>query len=287
MRLEEHMSYIKELDHNPYIQIPNSLAKEITRACRDHDSESYSHYGYSFLVLNGFLYKYTNYINISNKEYINMGDMKEILKYNPKNQKLDIVTRRNTGILEQEGHVTTTTDIPISYEHIDCEDKFYNDRKILHSTDVGEDFRSYIYTEILRTPNYYSYIPTFMTDSRRSKGSLNNYENTFRLNYSEFEYFIFNDDFNLREFFVYCYIKSSKDERGMSEISYEKFKRQTGISKSTVVKITKRLENEGIIDIISSGNKSYKKRNPNKYRIRDEFIINLSKDKKCAQNIAI
>ena len=80
MRLEEHMSYIKELDHNPYIQIPNSLVKEITRDCRNHGSESYSHYGYSFLVLNGFLYKYTNYINISNKEYINMGDMKEILK---------------------------------------------------------------------------------------------------------------------------------------------------------------------------------------------------------------
>src|SRR5699024_11392187 len=126
------------------------LTKEMNSTCRDHDSESYSHYEYSIIVLDVFLYKYTNYININIKEYINMGDMKEILKYNPKNQKLDIVTRRNTGILEQEGYVTTTTDIPISYENIDCEDKFYNDRKILHSTNVGEDYRSHIYTEILR-----------------------------------------------------------------------------------------------------------------------------------------
>lgn len=275
MRTEKHMSHIRTLDERPYIQIPKKLAKEVTRDCKYHKSQSYSHYAYSFLVLNGFLYKYANYINMSTKEYINAKDIKEILKYNPRNQKLDIVSKRDTGILEQEGHVLTTTDIPIMYKHRESDDKVYDDREIIHLNDVDDELSKYIYSYVLRTPNYFVSIPTFMIDSKKEKGTLNNYENTFRLNYSEFEYFIFNDEFNLREFFIYCYIKSSSNKYGLAEISYDKFKRQTGISQSTITKIICHLQEKEIVEVVSSGNKSYKNRISNKYRIKGEFLDSL------------
>lgn len=265
------MNRIKEMEKEPYVQIPSKLISEVTRAVRVNDSESYAHYAFSFLVLNSFLYKYANYINISNKTYINMSDMKEILKYNAKNQKLDIVTRKDTGILEQEGFVETTTDIPISYELTDDIDSVYKDRKIIRTSDVDDSLRNYLYSDILRTPNYCTYIPTFMMDSEKGKGALNDYKGTFRLNYSEFEYFMFNDDFTLRDFFIYCYIKSSTKKNRVAKVTYDTYKRQTGMSKSTVRKIVNKLEDEKVINISSSGNSSYRSKNPNAYSIRKDF----------------
>lgn len=265
------MNRIKDAEKHPYIQIPSKLISEVTRAVRVNGSESYAHYAFSFLVLNGFLYKYANYVDISNKTYINMADMKEILKYNAKNQKLDIVSRKDTGILEQEGFVETTTDIPIAYETVDNIDDIYKDRVILSTSDVEESLRSYLYSNVLRTPNYCVYVPTFMMDSRKEKGTLNDYRRTFKLNYSEFEFFMFNENFTLRDFFIYCYIKSSTKKNRIAKITYDTYKRQTGVSKSTVRKIVSKLEDEKIIRISSSGNSSYRSKNPNTYSIRDDF----------------
>lgn len=265
------MNRIKDAEKHPYVQIPSKLISEVTRAVRVNGSESYSHYAFSFLVLNAFLYKYANYIDISNKTYINMTDMKEILKYNAKNQKLDIVSRKDTGILEKEGFVETTTDIPIAYDIVDSTDGIYKDRIILRTSDVEDSLRNYIYSEILRTPNYCAYVPTFMLDSKKEKGTLNDYSGTFKLNYSEFEYFMFNDTFTLRDFFIYCYIKSSTKKNRVAKVTYDTYKRQTGISKATVRKIVSKLEDEKIISISSSGNSSYRSKNPNIYSIRKDF----------------
>lgn len=271
MKKKEHMDKIKYMESNPYIQIPSNLISEVTRAVRINNAESYAHYAFSFLILNAFLYKYANYINISDKTYINISDMKEILKYNAKNKKIDIISKRGNGILEQEGFIESSTDIPISYVFIDNPDSIYKKRVVLDISDVDDDLRNYIYSDILRTPNYFSYTPTFMMDTKKKEGTLNNYSKTFRLDYSEFVYFIFNDNFTLRDFYVYCYIKSSLKKDGIANITYDTYKRQTGLSKNTIKNIINKLEKEGIVDVSSSGNYSYKIKNPNKYKIKNDF----------------
>lgn len=269
MDIKTHMNEIKNMEETPYIQIPTKIVTEVTRAMRLNNYESYSHYAFSFLVLNAFLYKYTNYININQKTYLNVSDIKKILKYNPNNQKLDAISKRDTGILEMEGFVETTTDIPIASKNIDIQEEVYKKKIILRMSDVGEEFSNYIYKEVLRTPNYFSHIPSFMTDSKKKEGTLNNYENTFKLTYTEFEYFIFNDDFTLRDFFLYCHIKSSTKKNKTAIISYDTFKRQTGISKATVIKTTKKLEELEILKIFSNKNKTYTRKSPNTYILRN------------------
>lgn len=271
MKKKEHMDKIKYMESNPYIQIPSKLISEVTRAVRINNAESYAHYAFSFLILNAFLYKYANYINISDKTYINISDMKEILKYNANNQKIDIISKKEDGILEQEGFLESTTNIPISYTTVDSLDSIYKKRVVLDVSDIDENLSDYIYSDILRTPNYFSYTPTFMIDTKKREGTLNNYSNTFRLDYNEFAYFIFNDNFTLRDFYIYCYIKSSLKKDGVANITYDTYKRQTGLSKNTIKNIINKLEKEGIVDVSSSGNYSYKIKNPNKYKIKNDF----------------
>lgn len=279
MDVQNYMDRLEEQYQNPYIQIPNKLITNINYSMRSNDYESYSHYAFCHLLINGFLYKYSHYLDLENGEYLNTGNIKELLKYNPRSQKIDKVSKRN-GILEIEGFCETTTDIPVAVYREDRKGTRVKERFIVPLSQSGEDLKEIIYKDLLRTPNFYVCIPEFMIDYNKKKGTLNNYSDTFTITLKEVQHFLYSDDFNLREFYLYCYIKSYENKDATSTFSYDTIKRQTGISRETATKIFKKFESKGIVDIQSNGNSGRLKKNSNTYKIKSSFKKEMSYPKK-------
>lgn len=281
MNLEQYMNKLEEYG-NPQIQVPNSLADDITKIMRKHGKESYSHYAYSFLIINAFLYKYTHYISLEHNMHISIGDIKEILKYSRENKKLNKVVKSNGGILVEEGLSHPTTDFPMFIQWGE-EVGGVRDRIVINYSDGIEIYRELIYGEngLLDTPNYTIHIPDFMIDSGDSESTITNYEDTFTLTYKEFKYFIFNDKFSLRDFFLYCFIRGKSSREDSPKLSFERIRLGTGMSPTTSTKTTRKLQNEGVMTVSNNGRMSGdKKMHVNSYSFKRSFIKKMGYGKR-------
>lgn len=271
MKNKEYISRINTNYHNPYIQIPRRLIIELTSILRKYESESYVDYALSFLVLNGFLYKYTHYIDIDNGDYITISNIKSILKYSPNNQRINKISKRDTGILEYESITESTRDIPLFISYKKTNTGGLDRREILRMSDVSDDIVDTIMYDIVSDRNYYSYIPEFMIDYPSKLGTLNDYRDTTRVTYKEFQRFIFNDDMTLKDFLVYLFIKSSLNKDGFANISYDRARRGTGISHKTFKSSAEKLQHLGIINIEQHKNITREKRSSKTYNISSKF----------------
>lgn len=279
-KIKKYMDKLEERYKNPYIQIPNDLIKNLTEDFEKHDNIGYVHYGFSFLIVNAFLYKYVHYVDFDDKEYFTMSDIKTALKYNPKNQQLNKTSKRNDGILEYESYIESTNDIPVFVNFIQTKRVGIKPREILKLSEVGEHMKLELYGSILKAPNFYANIPNFMVDYPSKKGTLNDYKNTFKLTYKEFSYFIFNDKMDLRDFLFYCYVKSTRNVDLESHLSYDRIKKGTGMSQNTIKKISEKLVSEGIITVRTNPNINRFNRPPKTYSITKKFTISTQYKKR-------
>ena len=273
MHCHDYMDRLQIKYKTPYIQIPNNLITEVNNAMKLEDYQAYSHYAYCFIIANAFLYKYAHYVDFEHDDYINITDIKELLKYNPKSQKINKVSKRDDGILEAHSLIESTTDIPISVEWEDSKSKFgWKERKIITLSESDEYVKKALYSSVLRTPRFYSYIPEFMMDYKKRDGALNDYSNTYRLSYKEFRYFLFSEEFTLRDFYFYLYIKSKKKKNGKSDFSYDTAQRQTGMSQATIKKVSEKLQSKNIITVKDNPNVARFRGSPKTYRIKKSYI---------------
>lgn len=271
LREREYINRINSNYENPYIQIPRKLITETTAILRKYECEGYTAYATSFLILNGFLYKYAHYIDIDKGDYITISDIKKLLKYSPNNQRINRVSKRHDGILEYESLTESTADIPLFISYSKSSPDELDKRNILRMSDVGDDIIDIIKHDILKDRNYYSYIPTFMIDYSKKPGTMNDYRNTTRINYRELQRFLFNSDTNLRDFLTYVFVKSSLNKDGFANISYDRAQRGTGMSHKTFKNSTEKLKKLGIINIEQHKNVSRNRRSSKIYSICGKF----------------
>lgn len=279
MDLKEYMNRIEIKYDEPYIQIPRKLIIELNAVLRKHESERYTDYAFSFLVLNGFLYKYAHYIDYENGDYLTLSDIKILLKYSPRNQNINKISKNHGGVLEHEALVEITRDIPIfiNYEEKDIHtptnttNSLLETRKILRMSEVSTDIEDDIANGILRTLTHEVYIPDFMIDYPKKLGTLNDYRETVKISYREFRRFVLSPEMNLKDFLVYCYIKSSSDKDGNSTISHDRAKRGIGMSHVTFKKTTEKLEKLNIINIKDGINTERFKKQAKTYNLCTKF----------------
>lgn len=272
MNHKEYMDRLSIYHKKVYIQIPNSLLRELTSEMSQQKLTAYTPYAFSFLVLSGFLYKYSHYIDLREGDYLNTGDMKCILKYNPNTQSINKITKPKEGFLENFSYIQTTTDIPIGVEY--AKEKSFNiqQRTIVRMSDIPEYSKNLIYSQILRTPFYLAYLPEYMMDFGKKKGTLNNYQNTFTLSYEEFSYFIFNEEFTLKDFLLYCYLKSKHHFNKETSVTYETIETHTGIKYLTAKKSMSQLAKHGVINIKKYPNKKPTIATSHSYEIKKSFL---------------
>lgn len=272
MDFKEYMDRIKKRYDEPYIQIPNKLISELNNALRNNKLQRYTDYGFSFLVVNGFLYKYTHYVDYEEGDYILLSDIKRMLKYNPKNQNINKISKAKDGVLDYESFVEVSRDIPLSIAY-----RKFNDEKLERRVPIRMSEMDWIVADevkynILKNRNHYVYIPEYMIDYPVKKGTLNNYENTVKITYKEFQYFIFSDDMSLKDFLVYCFIKSTTTSSGGAHISYDRAQRGMGLSRMTFLKVVGKLEESNIISIKKGKNINRFKKSPNILSIKPSFM---------------
>lgn len=272
MDYKEYMTRIKNNYNNPYIQIPNNLIPHLNRSLGKHNLQRYTDYGFSFLVVSGFLYKYTHYVDYDKKDYILLRDIKRMLKYNPNNQGINRVSKAGDGALHYESLVEVTRDIPLTIEYLNGNGGSLRKRTPLRMSEVDWIVSDEVKHNILKSSNHQVYIPEYMIDYSAKKGTLNNYKNTSRITFLEFEYFILSDKMTLKDFLVYCYIKTQSTKSGGTYISYDRAQRGMGISRATFIKVSKKLEYLNIIKIKKSKNSTRFKKTPNKFTITPSFV---------------
>ena len=276
-QMESYMNRIELRYGNAYVQIPNALIADLNQQLKEEKLQSYTHYAYAFTLLNSFLYKYTHYVDFEEGDYLNMSDMKKMLKYNPSNQKVNAISKREDGFLERYGFLESTTDIPVSvfWENSKTEDWRY--RRVVRLSGASGEAKRSLYSNILRTPKFCAYIPDFMIDYRFKSGTLNDYRNTFKITYAEFRYFVFDENKSLRDLLMYSYLKSRRDKNGASDVSYDTIRRQTGLSRATASLIISKFEEESIIDIKKNPNSSKLVGVSNTYLIKKSFLSKINK----------
>lgn len=272
MDVKEYMNRLKSRYDKPYIQIPRNLISELNLSLEKHGAERYTDYAFSFLIANAFLYKYTHYVDYEVGDYLLLSDIKRLLKYNPNNQNINKVSKKGSGVLDYESYVEITRDIPISVEYNVNNDNGFEIRKPVRLSEVDWIMSDEVNHNILRTSTHYVYIPEFMIDYPVKKGTLNDYTKTVKITYKEFEYFILNDKMTLKEFLVYCFIKSSIVKYGQASISQDRARRGIGVSHVTFNNIIDSLSDKGVIEIINAKNIDRFKKLPRKFTISPSFM---------------
>lgn len=272
MDYKEYMNRLKDRYETPYIQIPNKLISELNDSLRKHELQRYTDYGFSFLVVNGFLYKYSHYLDYEESDYLLLSDIKRILKYNPNNQNINKVSKKGSGVLDYESFVEVTDDIPVSIEYVKEKNEKLELRVPIRLSEMDWVVSDEIKYNVLKNRKHEVYIPEYMIDYPAKKGTLNNYDNTTKITYKEFEYFILSDDMNLKDFLVYCFIKSTATSSGEAHISYDRAQRGMGLSRMTFLKVVDKLEDMNIISVKKGGNVHRFKKSPNILSIKPSFM---------------
>ena len=272
MDIKEYMNRIEDRYDNPYIQIPKKLMRQLYVDMNTEGQTMYMPYAYSFLIANAFLYKYVHYVDFENSEYINISDIKTLLKYNPNSQKINKISKRHDGVLEKYDYVETTTDIPVAIYWEEAKKKGdLNKRKIIRVSEASPEIDSILKSSILKTTHLCTYIPEFMMDYNKKDGTMNDYSGTYRLTYKEFSYFMFDDRFTIRDFLLYCFLKSSGGKEETATFSYDSVRTNTGISHVTAKKSYEKLKENNVIGIKDNPKKNHIYNNPKTYFVSEEF----------------
>lgn len=272
MDIKKYMDRIEDRYKNPYVQIPKKLMRKLYVDMSNEGQTMYMAYAYSFLVANAFLYKYVHYVDFENNEYINISDIKSLLKYSPNSQKINKISKRGDGLLERYGYVETTTDIPVAIYWEEGADKNdFNKRKVMRLSEASSEIESILKSNILKTTHLCTYTPEFMMDYHKKEGTMNDYSGTYRLTYKEFSYFMFDDRFTIRDFLLYCYLKSSGGKEERATFSYDSVRTTTGISHVTAKKSYEKLQEHNVIGIKDNPKKNHIYNNPKTYYISKEF----------------
>ncbi|AGI11772.1 transcriptional regulator [Bacillus phage vB_BanS-Tsamsa] len=225
MYMIENFNNIQKLYSKPSVQIPNWIFRRLAESTKgkvQRTNVKQSSFAYAYVVTIAFLYKYTHFVDLDNGTYIQNKDIKQILGYDPSTKTIDKVIKKN-GILDEIGLTCTTKNYPVTFEYTTEEINGFPIREFTTINMLTVDDVNYSkYKEIVKNRNYTVKEPTFFFNNDGDVGTLYNYNNTHTITLEEFMEFVYNDDLNNVDFFLYGFFKSkclglNNDERGISQ----------------------------------------------------------------------
>ncbi|GKV64095.1 MULTISPECIES: hypothetical protein [unclassified Sporosarcina] len=228
------------------------ISNEILGELKNHiKSGSHIAFAYSYMYLITYLYRYAKYFSVA--EILNNAKIKEILGYNPKQQTLDYLIKRN-GLLDKIGYTKTTKDYPVVWEY---------------SKEEGLEFtmRSELDKEIadMTMPipkGFFLKEPTLSLDKEVQEtlengeideyvidGTFKDVENTTMIPFEVFMYCMSNEKIGCIGFYLYAFLKRGNDVFAEGyDVSFEELIEETGLSNGTVNKYMAILKSYKMID---------------------------------------
>lgn len=230
--------------------IPNETFKDINKI-ELFKSASNIAFTYSYYCLITYLYRYCKY---AQGQFFTPELMKEMLGYAGNNKTLDFIIKRD-GILDCMQYTETIRDFPISYEVGDyhfLNFVMYSDLELETKKVVNmpKNFK-------VKYPVKAFYRNVESKDDEIYDGTFYDVSNTHLFDVYTFIDMLGNQELGVVGFYLYQFLKYKNDlfKDGYT-ISYKKLESETGISKNTICKYSKLMENVGYLRVINNGYKN-------------------------------
>ncbi|PGO60696.1 hypothetical protein [Priestia megaterium] len=210
----QHFKNIEKLYGDASVRLPNGIFRQLSQAIKNRSGRTnikQVSFAYGYLVTTAFLYKYAHYVDLDNGTYIQNNDIKELLGYDKTTKTIDRIIKKG-GVLDELELTATTKEFPIEF-YTDDEETI-NDiplRIISTFDEMSPDHINYSkIKQIVKNRNYVVKEPLFLTAfyEESDYGTLYSIERTHQITIKEFLKFMFSDDLNNIDFFMYGYFKS-------------------------------------------------------------------------------
>lgn len=246
MTYEEICSLVNYNEKESKLFMPNEVFEELKRNIKNTPHVAFS---YTYLYLITWLYRYTKYFNVN--VLLNNDKIKEILSYNPKQQTLNYLIKRN-GLLDELEYTKTTKDYPVSWEYDEYSGKGITFQ--LHSK-LDVEYHEYVPPA---PKGFFLKQPVFafkrvLIDEEGEEyeidGTFYNTDNTHMIPFEVFLYSMSNPKIGCTGFYLYSFLNHKTD---LFEYGYDtpltKLSEDTGIAERTLDKYLGVLKEYKMID---------------------------------------
>lgn len=224
-----------------HVYLPNEVFIDLKRHI---SNSSQTAFAYSYLYYITYLYRYCKFID-DNGFRVTQECIKHFLGYSPKNKKVDFIIKKG-GLLDNLNYTKTTTNYPIQF--------LYNSLDILYFETIS-DYKSILHK--LNDRNFKIKKPLkafYRTEEsvldRELTGTFYAFENTHRIDYTNFHSIILDKELGTLGFYLYGYLKHKNDMfKSGYQRSYIKIGKEIGFSEKTVRKYANLLESHHLINV--------------------------------------
>lgn len=235
-----------ERESNLYMpnEIFNDLQKHIKKA-------PHLAFAYSYVYFTTWLYRYAKYFNI--KEVIDNKKIKECLGYNPNQQTLDYLIKKD-GLLDQIGYTKSVRDYPLSWSYDSSQDEQLS---FLMSSEIDAATSEFLPTVpkrfFLKKPLKAFYRAATDEDGEEyeAAGTFYDVSNTHNVLFEVLVHCLSLNQVGCIGFYLYSYLKHKNDMHSSGyDISLDKLSYETSIPRRTLIKYLGALRSYRMIDVI-------------------------------------
>lgn len=244
MKYEEICQLLKYNDREDRVYMPNEVFDDLKE---NISKASHIGFSYSYIYLVTWLYRYTKYFNV--EEVLNNNKIKEILGYNPKQQTINYLIKRN-GKLTEMRYVKATRDYPISWDYNNDDGLTFQ----LHS-ELEEEMHKYIPPApkgfFLQEPSVSlrSSIVDENGEIHDTEGTFYDISNTTEIDFEVFLYCMSNEKIRCIGFYLYSYLKMMNDYYGEGyDVPLTRLVKETGLPYATLNRYMSALKSFKMID---------------------------------------
>ncbi len=238
----------KKQQHKKKQQESIFMPNEIFEDLQKHISKpTHIAFAYSYIYLLNYLYKFSKYIGEDNK-LMNKTRIKEQLKVSPNNETYNYLIKKN-GLLDKLHYTRITTDVPILtiyddlqkeltfhyYSDLEPEDKRRFQKDVCVKSEIPIPIRAFFRCKEAENDFYYN-------------GTFYDVENTHQIDKKIFDKVI--NKLTFKEFYLYGFLKYKTDKFKNYDASFKRLEEETMMSKTSLKKHLKNLEEEKIIQIV-------------------------------------
>jgi|GEM_PF-1789525 len=265
MKLKENLQ-----GDNLSVAMPNELFKQLLQMKEDGELKSV-HIGftYSYIYLQTYMYRYSTYDRYVPKT----SEIKELLTYNPTEQRTDYIIKKN-GLLEQKDILTTTNEFPVISEMMDADNgidrvpeittiqEFCNE----HQHETVDEWRKKMGITRRNDCKYPVFAFEREYDDGCVEGTFFDISDTHLIDMDAFLFCMSTDGIGVNGFYVYAYLldKSNKFNNDF-KATHKRIATETGLSEKTIQRVMDSLRSHNLITTIHN----------NEY-----FSFAISKDKR-------
>lgn len=244
MRYAELYDLVKYNNKETNLYMPNEIFNDLQIHINNTPHISFA---YTYMYFVTWLYRYAK--NVVTGEIIDNSKIKEILGYNPKNQTLNYLIKRN-GLLEDMEYLKSTRDFPVSWTYSDLVDEGLD----FQLSSVYKDFHDYMpklskQFSIKYPIKAFSRITVEDEKEFEIVGTFYDVSNSHNIPFEVFLYCMSNKEIGCTGFYLYAYLKHKND---MYEFGYDvslvKLAEETGIAETTLDRYLGNLKRYKLID---------------------------------------